>query len=105
MKNFRENPLTKLAGSNVTLLKDYASLEAIDFVSKENITLLMPTTANVLQYYAEDGTKVSIRPSGTEPKIKFYIEVKGKADSREELKVAEKAANEKIELIRKELGI
>ena len=77
MKNFRENPLTKLAGSNVTLLKDYASLEAIDFVSKENITLLMPTTANVLQYYAEDGTKVSIRPSGTEPKIKFYIEVKG----------------------------
>ncbi len=105
MKNFRENPLTKIAGSTVTLLKDYASLEAIDFVSKENITLSMPTTANVLQYYAEDGTKVSIRPSGTEPKIKFYIEVKGKADSREELKEAEKAANEKIELIRTELGI
>lgn len=105
MKNFRENPLTKLAGSNVTLLKDYASLEAIDFVSKENITLSMPTTANVLQYYAEDRTKVSIRPSGTEPKIKFYIEVKGKVDSREELKEAEEAANEKIELIRTELGI
>ena len=62
MKNFRNNPLTKIAGSNVTLLKDYSSLEAIDFASKENITLSMPTTANVLQYYTEDGTKLSIRP-------------------------------------------
>ena len=105
MKNFRENPLTKIAGSDVVLLKDFASLEAIDFISKERITLTMPTTANVLQYYTEDGTKVSIRPSGTEPKIKFYLEVKGKADSREELKEAEEAANKKIELIRQELDI
>jgi phosphoglucomutase len=59
----------------------------------------------VLQYYTEDGTKLSIRPSGTEPKIKFYIEVVGIADSREALKKAEEAATEKIELIRKELNI
>lgn len=105
MKNFRNNPLTKIAGSDVTLLKDYATLQAIDFVSKENITLSMPTTANVLQYFTEDGTKLSIRPSGTEPKIKFYIEVVGKADSREALKETEEAATKKIELIRGELGI
>ena len=105
MKNFRNNPLTKIAGSDVILLKDFATLEAIDFISKENITLVMPTTANVLQYYTEDGTKLSIRPSGTEPKIKFYIEVVGIADSREALKKAEEAATEKIELIRKELNI
>lgn len=105
MKNFRNNPLTKIAGSDVILLKDFASLEAIDFVSKENITLSMPTTANVLQYYTEDGTKLSIRPSGTEPKIKFYIEVVGKAESREALKEAEKIAEKKIELIRRELDI
>lgn len=105
MRNFRENPLKKIAGSDVTLLKDYASLEATDFISKEKITLSMPTTANVLQYYTEDGTKLSIRPSGTEPKIKFYIEVKDRVNSREELKEAEESANKKIELIRTELDI
>ena len=105
MKNFRDNPLTKIAESHVTLLKDFATLEAKDFDSNETISLSMPTTSNVLQYYTEDGTKLSIRPSGTEPKIKFYIEVTGEADSREALKLAEETANKKIELIRKELGI
>ncbi len=105
MKNFRNNPLTKIGGSNVTLLKDYASLEAIDFVAKEDITLSMPTTANVLQYYTEDGTKLSIRPSGTEPKIKFYIEVHSKVSSREDLKTAEEAAQNKVDQIKSELGI
>lgn len=105
MRNFRNNPLTQIAGSNVTLLKDFASLEAKDFDSDETISLSMPTTSNVLQYYTEDGTKLSIRPSGTEPKIKFYIDVKGKADTREALKQAEESANEKVKLIREELGI
>ena len=105
MRNFRNNPLTQIAGSNVTLLKDFASLEAKDFDSDETISLSMPTTSNVLQYYTEDGTKLSIRPSGTEPKIKFYIDVKGKVDTREALKQAEESANEKVKLIREELGI
>ena len=106
MKNFRENPLTKIGNSNVVLLKDFSSLEAIDFVSKEKITLTMPTTANVLQYFTEDGTKLSIRPSGTEPKIKFYIEVHSNAPAtREELKETEAAAQQKVDLIRNELGI
>ena len=105
MKNFRSNPPAKIAGSNLTFKKDFATLEGYDFISKEQITLSMPTTANVLQYFTEDGTKLSIRPSGTEPKIKFYIEVQGKASTHEELIKAEATADEKINLIRSELGI
>lgn len=82
MKNFREHPITEIAGSKVILAKDYATLVAHDFVAGEKYTLDMPTTSNVLQYFTEDGTKVSVRPSGTEPKIKFYIEVSGELKSR-----------------------
>ncbi|HBU45751.1 MAG TPA: phosphoglucomutase, partial [Porphyromonadaceae bacterium] len=72
MKNFRANPMKELAGSPVILSKDFVKLESVDYVKEEVTTLEMPTTSNVLQYFTEDGTKVSIRPSGTEPKIKFY---------------------------------
>lgn len=106
MKNFRVNPLTSLGGSPVTLVKDFAKLEAVDHLHGEHISLEMPTTSNVLQYFTEEGTKLSIRPSGTEPKIKFYIEVKsGHAKTREALEEAEAAANRKITAIREELGI
>ena len=77
MKNFRENPMKELGGSPVILIKDYASLEATDVVNGTKSKLDMPVTSNVLQYFSVDGSKVSIRPSGTEPKIKFYIEVRG----------------------------
>lgn len=105
MKKFRSNPMETLGGSPVTLIKDFARLEAIDFIRNEQVALEMPTTSNVLQYFTEEGTKLSIRPSGTEPKIKFYIEVKGSARSREELAQAEEEANSKINAIRQELGI
>ena len=106
MKNFRVNPLTSLGGSPVTLVKDFAKLEAVDHLHSEHISLEMPTTSNVLQFFTEEGTKLSIRPSGTEPKIKFYIEVKGgPAKTREALEEAEEAANRKISAIREELGI
>ncbi len=105
MKNFRSNPMATLGGSPVTLVKDFAKLEAIDYVRDEQIVLEMPTTSNVLQYFTEEGTKLSVRPSGTEPKIKFYIEVHSTAKSREELVQAESEANGKINLIRQELGI
>ena len=75
MKHFRENPLQEIAGSKVTLFYDYASLKGKDYVENETLTLDMPTTSNVLQYFTEDGTKVSIRPSGTEPKIKVYYSI------------------------------
>jgi phosphoglucomutase len=105
MKNFRENPLTEIAGSKVTMTCDFASLKGHSFVDCEDFSLNMPTTSNVLQYYTEDDTKVSIRPSGTEPKIKFYIEVHEPVTSVEDIPRAEKAASGKIEDIKVSLGI
>lgn len=105
MSNFRSNPPKELGGSKVVLWKDYQSLEATHIdgtVEKLN----MPTTSNVLQWFCDDKTKVSVRPSGTEPKIKFYIEVKDNS-----MKCADcydrccKAADEKIEAIKKSLGL
>lgn len=105
MKNFRENPMKVLGGSRVTLIKDFATLEVKDLENEEQSTLEMPTTSNVLQYLAEDGTKLSIRPSGTEPKIKFYIEVHNTLRSRKDFAVIERTAKEKINQIRTELNI
>ena len=105
MKNFRTNPMQSIGGSPVTFTKDFAKLEAVDYVHNERVAIEMPTTSNVLQYFTEEGTKLSIRPSGTEPKIKFYIEVRSSAKSLEELAQAENEVNSKINSIRQELGI
>ena len=76
MEKFRSNPPKEIAGSKVVIAKDYKTLEQTD--ANGVVTKLhMPETSNVLQWFCEDGTKVSVRPSGTEPKIKFYLEVKG----------------------------
>ena len=105
MENFRNNPPTELGGSKICLWKDYKTLEqrtADGTVSKID----MPATSNVLQWFCEDGTKVSVRPSGTEPKIKFYTEVKDPS-----FKCAgcyercQAAAAEKIEAIKKSLNL
>lgn len=105
MRNFRENPLKELAGSRIVEILDYAKLEGRWMDKNETFQLELPATSNVLQYKTEDGTKVSIRPSGTEPKIKFYIGVRGYADDVKGLELAQKEAAAKIDTIRKELGI
>ncbi len=105
MKNFRENPIKEIAGSKVTMIKDFAKLKGYDIANNETFTLEMPTTSNVLQFFTEDGTKVSVRPSGTEPKIKFYIETKATLKSREEYDAVDKATDEKVEVIRQSLGV
>ena len=105
MKNFRENPIKEIARSKVILIKDFVTLKAQDFSINEEYTLEMPTTSNVLQYFTQDKTKVSIRPSGTEPKIKFYIEVQDKLKSREEYDAVNAATEKKIEQVCKDLGI
>ncbi len=105
MKNYRDNPLTEIAGSKVAFIYDYGRLRGYSCQDKEILTLDMPTTSNVLQYVTEDKTKVSIRPSGTEPKIKFYCEVHSKVNSLDDLPEAEIAAQEKIEQIKASLGI
>ncbi len=104
MVDFRANPPQEIAGSKVVLTKDYQTLEVKD--AEGNVTALdMPDTSNVLQYFTADGTKVSVRPSGTEPKIKFYIEVKGEMGCRACYDSANAAANEKADAVVKSLGL
>ena len=105
MKQFRENPPKTIAGSPVTTVKDYASLDEKDIATGQVTKLVMPTTSNVLQYFTADGTKISIRPSGTEPKIKFYIEVHDTLESAEKYDATNDAAEAKIATICTELGI
>lgn len=105
MQNFRSNPLKELAGSKVTEVLDYQSLKSLNTVTGETKDLVMPTTSNVLQYRCEDGTKLSIRPSGTEPKIKFYIEVHAQPTNLQELEEAKKVCAQRADEIAKQLGI
>jgi len=105
MKNFSSNPPKEIAGSKVKIIKDYETLKMTNLDSGEVTDLIMPTTSNVLQYFTEDGTKISVRPSGTEPKIKFYVEVRGEMKSRADYDTADAAANKKIEAVRASLGI
>ena len=105
MVNFRENPQQTIDGSPVVLIKDFQKLEQRDMKTGEVTRLDMPVTSNVLQYYTEDGTKVSIRPSGTEPKIKFYIEVHDHLDKPENYDAKNDWADAKIDRICQSLGI
>lgn len=104
MKNFRINPPQQLGGSRIYAWKDYQTLEEThDDGSRHKLE--MPDTSNVLQWFCEDGTKVSVRPSGTEPKIKFYLEIKDKMNSPIDYTECEKRAEQKIEKIKKDLGV
>ena len=104
MKDFRSNPPKDLGGSIIELTKDYQSLELTKADgSKEKLD--MPETSNVLQWFCTDGTKVSVRPSGTEPKIKFYLEVKDVMNAAADYKACEERAMKKIEAIKKSLRL
>lgn len=104
MADFRANPPKDLAGSPITVWKDFQTLEVTTAEGTQKLD--MPATSNVLQWFCADGTKISVRPSGTEPKIKFYIEVKD-----DSMKTAAdydrclKAADERIEAIKKSLNL
>ena len=104
MADFRANPPKDLAGSPISVWKDFQTLEVTTAEGTKKLD--MPATSNVLQWFCADGTKISVRPSGTEPKIKFYIEVKDDsmktaADYDRCLKVAD----ERIEAIKKSLNL
>ena len=104
MENYRNNPPKEIAGSKVATSKDFQTLQQTD--SNGVVTKLdMPETSNVLQWFCEDGTKVSVRPSGTEPKIKFYLEVKGEMKCTGCYERCNREADEKIEEIKKSLGL
>lgn len=104
MENFRTNPPKEIVGSKVVISKDFQSLEQTD--ANGVVTKLdMPETSNVLQWFCEDGTKVSVRPSGTEPKIKFYLELKGEMKCTGCYERCLKEADAKIDDIKKSLGL
>lgn len=105
MKAFRANPPKSLGGSPVVLVKDYADLNLTDMRTGKVEKMDMPTTSNVLQFFTEDNTKVSVRPSGTEPKIKFYVEVKAPMASAADYDKANAIAADKIAAVKKDLGI
>ncbi len=105
MKNFRENPPKELAGSPVVTVKDYADLNCTDIRTGSVEKMNFPTTSNVLQFFTEAGDKISIRPSGTEPKIKFYIEVREQMASKEAYEATVKEADRHIDRVLADLGV
>lgn len=105
MVNFRTNPPKELGGSKMKIVKDYADLSEKNLLTGEVKKINQKITADVMQFFTEDGTKISVRPSGTEPKIKFYFEVAGELKSRADFDAVDKAAEEKIEAIMAELDL
>ncbi|WP_299580285.1 phospho-sugar mutase [uncultured Sunxiuqinia sp.] len=105
MVDFRTNPPKSLGGGLMKIVKDYADLTERNLLSGESKKIDQKITSNVLQFFTEDGTKISVRPSGTEPKIKFYFEVAGQLNSREEFDTVELLAEEKIDAIMQQLNL
>lgn len=105
MKQYRVNPPKQIGGSPVSVIKDYESLTETHPLDGTSMKLDMPVTSNVLQYFTADHTKISVRPSGTEPKIKFYVEVHGEMASADDYDKAIAAAEAKIQQIKSDLGI
>ena len=105
MKNFRENPPKTLAGSPVTAIKDYLDLNCRNLVTGQVEKLDFPATSNVLQFFTESGDKVSVRPSGTEPKIKFYVEVREPMASAGDYEATVAKAEEHIDAVLADLGV
>ena len=104
MVDFRANPPKELGGSQVAIVKDYKTLKQTNVLTGEVTDMDMPATSNVLQYFCTDGTKVSVRPSGTEPKIKFYCEVKDTMKCPDCYAGCTEKAMKKIEAIKVSLG-
>lgn len=105
MKNYRENGPKEIAGEKIVIVKDYQTLKATNLITGTTEVLDFPTTSNVLQYFTENGLKVSVRPSGTEPKIKYYIEIQGKMQTRDDYNRLTKEAQDMIANIKASLSI
>lgn len=103
MAGFRQNPPKEIAGSKVVTVKDFQLLK--QYTGGKESDLVMPAKSNVLQYFMEDGLKVSVRPSGTEPKIKFYFEIPGNMPTPADYEKATADALARVADIRKSLGI
>lgn len=95
MIDLRENPLKEINGQRVICIEDYQASKGKDFMNNEEFEIHIPKS-NVLIYYLEDGSKICARPSGTEPKIKFYFSVNGVLDTIENAESVEKELDNKI---------
>ena len=104
MIDLRENPLTTINGEKIVKIDDYASSKSLKVSTGESTDIAIPK-ANVLIYHTDQGSRIAARPSGTEPKIKFYISVNDSAESLENLSEVEEKLDAKIAGILKELGI
>jgi phosphoglucomutase len=104
MEQFRNNPPKELAGKKVTTLLDYEKRIKTDLQSGQTSAIELPKS-NVLQFILEDGSKISARPSGTEPKIKFYFSVNTQLDSIDRFEAAQQKAKEKIKAIIKDMNL
>jgi phosphoglucomutase len=105
MVNFRTNPPQSLGGSKLKFVKDYDTLIEKNLLTGEEKAIDQKMGMNVLQFFTEDGTKISVRPSGTEPKIKFYFEVTAEIKNRNDFDAIEAKADQKIDGIMKELDL
>lgn len=104
MEDFRKNPPKTLAGSEVIMLNDYQFQKSYNLSDNTSTVIDLPKS-NVLQFITKDGSKVSVRPSGTEPKIKFYFGVKEKLNAASEFEAVLQKANNKIDKIIAELSL
>jgi phosphoglucomutase len=104
MTGFRQNPPSELNGSPVVTIRDYQKQASTDCLTGAKTPLDLPQS-NVLQFLLEDGSKISVRPSGTEPKIKFYFSVSDKLEKREDYKVVKEGLEKKILEIQQELKL
>lgn len=105
MTDFRENPPAEIAGSAVTEVRDYLEQTSFDIKSGQKSVMDGIPKSNVLIYYTEDGTKVCVRPSGTEPKIKFYVSVKDSIQSEEEFRQKLTVLDGKIQQVKSDLKL
>jgi phosphoglucomutase len=103
MQNYRLQPPKQLGGSEVVVLKDYQKLEETNLKTGEKKKLLFDETSNVLQFITADGSKISARPSGTEPKIKFYVSLK--ENYEENLQSVKEKLKQKTTQIQQDLGL
>lgn len=105
MRDFRENPPVEIAGSDVVILQDYLEQTSLDLKTNASRIMNDIPKSNVLIYYTADGTKVCVRPSGTEPKIKFYISVQDKLNSQAEFDEKLTGLGAKIEQVKADLKL
>lgn len=105
MNNFRHNTPQTLNGSKIIIKKDYADLKDTNLATGKVTTMDFPTTSDVLQFFLEDGCKISVRPSGTEPKIKFYFETRAPMSNVKDFDRAQAEATQKIDDIMKDLNV